>query len=135
MAIRDASPHDHYAMLPASWACREDRPAWASEASSTAPARRARKQWWVGTGLNRRHQDFSDPTSSRPQTTDLSSCVAIRDLIGEASHKSVGSGVDWASMWPSGDYVVVNVAGHYDILDEQMTLLRTLDIDGGGHDL
>jgi hypothetical protein len=65
----------------------------------------------------------------------LSSCVAIRDLIGEASRKSVGSGVDWASMSPSGDYVVVNVAGHYDILDEQMTLLRTLDIDGGGHDL
>ena len=70
--------------------------------------------------------------------------IVIYDTLNnaEVSRKSfpgAKGAMDWTSMSPSGQYVVVNiydsVAGKsvYDIYDKQMNFLRRLGVYGGGH--
>ena len=47
-----------------------------------SPYRRVRKQWWAGTGLNRRHQDFQTRPQPSALTNDLLVSSMIRSLRG-----------------------------------------------------
>jgi hypothetical protein len=46
------------------------------------PARQVIKNWWAGTGLNRRHQDFQTLLHVPARTGDLSLSVALCSLTG-----------------------------------------------------
>jgi len=49
-----------------------------------SPCRRARKQWWAGTGLNRRHQDFQP--SAREVPTGRHRSLSLRSSKLPAAH-------------------------------------------------
>ncbi len=91
---------------------------------------------WLGIGEGNLSND--DRYAPLVGVTSGGRTVVIYDTVNnvEVSRKDfpgVSTGLDWASMSQSGNYVVVNINGVYQVYDKQMNLLRTLSAYGGGH--
>ena len=90
-------------------------------------------QMWLGVGEGNLSND--DRYAPLVGETSTGRTVVIYDTVNnvEVSRKSFsGSGMDWASMSPSGQYVVVNNAT-YEVYDRNMNFLRSLNVYAGGH--
>ena len=90
-------------------------------------------EMWLGVGEGNLSND--DRYAPLVGVSGSNWVVVVYDTLNnvEVSRKSFPAGsMDWASMSPSGQYVIVNTA-NYEVYDKQFNFIRNLDAYAGGH--